>query len=69
MTFATGDKVISDRVQGRVGTVVRVRKLRRLYLVTWSKNISFWLDGQDLQPAPATAEGREPGQRRAMECK
>ena len=52
MRFSIGDRVISDRVRGHVGRVVRVKKLRGLCLVTWSKNISTWLDGEDLQPAP-----------------
>src|SRR5580704_2308715 len=54
MTFSIGDRVISGRVRGRIGLVVRIRKLAALCLVQFSPNLRMWIDEEDMQPAPAS---------------
>jgi hypothetical protein len=57
MTFSIGDRVISERVRGRIGIIVRVRKLAALFLVDYSRNLRVWIDDEDLHPA---VESRAP---------
>jgi len=51
MRFHIGERIVSDRVHG-VGLIVRTKKLRGLYLVKFSRNVTAWIDEDDLRPAP-----------------
>lgn len=55
MSFSIGDRVTCARFGNRIGRIVRLKKLRGLALVAWSRNVTGWIDTEELQAAQAGA--------------
>ena len=51
MAFSIGQRVTCERLPGRVGVVVALKKLRGLALVAWNRNFRAWIDEESLEAA------------------